>query len=68
MHFPHVWIVGTIHRSQRPVSSDAALEFFRHLLDRALFKRIGAPAGRKAALARRKAAMKAFKREDYLEK
>ena len=47
MHFPHVWIVGTIPRSQRPVSSDAALEFFRHLPHRALFERIGATAEQK---------------------
>ena len=42
MHFLDGWIVGAIHRSESAVASDAALEFFRYLLQRAFFERVGA--------------------------
>ena len=43
----HVRIVRAIHRPERSFAADAALEFSRHLLDRALFERIGATAEQK---------------------
>jgi len=47
MHFPDVWIVGAIYRSESSVAGDTALEFLRHLLHRGLFERIGATAEQK---------------------
>jgi DeoR/GlpR family transcriptional regulator of sugar metabolism len=42
MRLLYVGIVGAIHRAERPVSRDAALEFFRHFLNDRLFQGISA--------------------------
>ena len=44
MHFPDAGIVRAIPRAEGAVASEAALEFFRHFLHRALFEGIGAAA------------------------
>ena len=47
MHVPDAGIVRAIHRAESAVTSEAALEFFRHFLHGALFERIGATADEK---------------------
>jgi hypothetical protein len=42
MRLLNVGIVSAIHRAQRSVSGDTALEFLRHFLDDRFFERIGA--------------------------
>ena len=40
-------IVGAIHRTERPVAGDAALEFLRHFLQGGLLQRISAASEKK---------------------
>lgn len=68
MHFPDARIVRAIHRTESAVTGEAALEFFRHFLHRALFERVGAAAEDKGGAYDKESGSEGFQARRILKK
>ena len=61
-------IVRTVDRTERALAGDAALEFFRHLLDGGFFERIRATAKQKGGAHKKESDREGFQARRILKK